>query len=119
MLRLIFLAINVVIGAALAARGRELRQSKDPKRLTGEAIRQVSDGAAYTSAVGTAEFFCGWLFIIEGGMLYVTDSLPLLFAGDALVVLLLACVFRALRRKYTLKSPRSMPCARKDENMYE
>lgn len=101
MLRLIFLAINVVIGAALAARGRELRQTKDPGRLTGEAARQVSDGTAYTAAVGTAEFLCGWLFIIEGGMLFVTDSLLLLFAGDVLVVLLLVCLFRAFRRKYT------------------
>ena len=36
-------------------------------------------------------------------MLFVTDSLPLLFAGDTLVVLLLVCLFRALRRKYSPK----------------
>ena len=106
MLQLIFLAINVIAGAALAARGRELRRTRDPRLLTGDAVRQVSDGSAYAAAVGAAEFFCGWLFIIEGGMLFVTDSLPLLFVGDLLVALLLACLFRALRRKYSIKSLR-------------
>ena len=103
MLQLIFLAVNMIAGAALAARGRELRRKRDPQLLTGDAVRQTADGAAYTTAVGTAEFFCGWLLIIEGGMLFVTDSLPLLFAGDTLVMLLLVCLFRALRRKYSPK----------------
>ncbi len=98
---LALLMINVIVGAMTAARGRELKRRRDPSALTGTAAIQVRDAAAYTAAVGGVELLCGWLWIIEGAMLPVLESIPALLVGDGLTAVLLFCLLRALRRKYS------------------
>lgn len=99
--QLALLMINVILGAMAAARGRELKRKRDPSALTGNAAALMRDAAAYTADVGGAELLCGWLWIIEGAMLPVLNSIPALLVGDGLTALLLFCLLRALRRKHS------------------
>ena len=99
MLTILFL-INLMAGALIIARGRELRKKADPSLLTGAAREQVGDPEAYTRAVGTLEFAFGWIIIVLAGLMLTLGGWIPLLIGDVIVVIVYICAFKLLNKHY-------------------
>lgn len=93
--------LNVMAGALIAARGREIRKKSDPALLTGNVKDMVSDVTSYTKAVGTIEFAFGLIIVIlAGAMLTMGGQWSTLLIGDAITIVVYVCALKLLKKHY-------------------
>ena len=100
MLTVLFL-LNLMVGALIVARGRELRRKADPSLLTGPVKNMVSDPKAYTKAVGTIEFAFGVIIIVLAGVGLTMSDWVTLLIGDVLVVVVYVAALYLLKRHFS------------------